>query len=151
MTAQTAARHIAAELRYTACDDTTGIVHFQAASASIPDKVNTVSYDTITGATHCDCAAALIGTHTCWHADLAPLAWARHPAMQDVRWLTDARLTAYGRKLAGMVAAYRARAGRVLPADALNLLAARAEWRQRAAVTAPVPLASFQIAVAVAA
>jgi len=149
MTARTAAQHTPAELRYTACDDTTGIVHFQAASASTPGKVNTVSYDTITGATHCDCAAALIGTHSCWHADLAPLAWTQHPAMQEVRWLTDARLAAYGRKLAGMVAIYRARIGRVLPADALNLLAARAEWRERAAGAAP--LASFPVAVAVAA
>lgn len=71
--------------------------------------------------------------------------------MQEVRWLTDARLAAYGRKLAGMVAIYRARIGRVLPADALNLLAARAEWRQRAAGAAPAPLASFPVVIAVAA
>ena len=40
-----------------------------------------------------------------------------------------------------MVNTYRARTGRVLPMDALNLIAARAEWRRRAAL-APAPVAA---------
>ncbi len=35
--------------------------------------------------------------------------------MQEVRWLTDGCLAAYGRKLAGMVAINRARIGTGLP------------------------------------
>ena len=140
MTARTALQHTPDELRYVGCDDTTGIVHFTADSASVLGKVNTISYDTATGACHCDCTAAVVGRYSCWHADLAPQAWAAHPAMQEVRWLSDARLEAYGRKLAAMVRTYAARSGRVLPMDAVNLTAARCEYRRRAARAAqPVP------------
>ena len=57
--------------------------------------------------------------------------------MHGVRRRTDARLVAYGRKLAGMVTAYLARVVRVFPTDALNLLAARAEWWEREAGATP--------------
>ena len=132
MSARSAAQHTPAELQFLSADDLTAIVAFTAPSASQPDRTNTVSYDTATGATLCDCRGAECG-RACWHADLAPVAWQRHPAARDVRWLTDARLVAYGRKVAAMVTTYRARAGRVLPADATNLIAARWEYRRRAA------------------
>lgn len=66
--------------------------------------------------------------------------------MHGVRWLTDARLVAYGRKVAAMLAAYRARAGRALPADALALTAARWEYRRRAAQAAPAPVVALPVA-----
>ena len=94
----------------------------------------------MTGACRCDCTAATVGRHPCWHATVAPLAWAAHPAMAEVRWLSDARLERYGRKLAAMARAYAARCGRVLPMDAVNLTAARHEYRRRAARAAqPAP------------
>lgn len=106
------------------------IVTFGARSARDPARTNLVSYSTATGATHCDCKAAMCG-RPCWHAELAEAAWLSHPAMQEVRWLTDARLLRYGRKLAAMTAIYEARAGRPLRADTVNLAAARSEWRRR--------------------
>ncbi len=140
MTARTMAQHTPGELRYAGCDEAAGLVFFQADSKSQPGKVNTVALDATTGACHCDCTAATVGLHSCWHADLAPLAWAAHPAMQEVRWLSDARLEAYGRKLGAMVRTYAARIGQVLPMDAVNLTAARCEYRRRAARAAhPVP------------
>ncbi len=61
--------------------------------------------------------------------------------MLDARWLTDAEPIAYGKKLGAMCRSYRARAGRVLPMDAASLIAARSEWRRRAAL-APAPVAA---------
>jgi hypothetical protein len=138
MSQRTAPLHSPSELTLIGADDATGIVTFTAPSASTPGKVNTVALDTATGAILCDCTGAECG-RACWHADLVGAAWAASPAMRDVRWLTADQLARYGRKLAAMAANYRARCGRVLPADALNLVAARCEWRRRAAL-APVPL-----------
>jgi len=140
MSARTAARHTPAELVLVAVDDTTGIVTFQAASQSNPVQPNHVSLDTTTGAIHCDCKGAQCH-EDCWHADLVATAWLAAPAMQDVRWLTAARLVRYGKTAAAMVNTYRARTGRVLPMDALNLIAARSEWRRRTAL-APAPVAA---------
>jgi hypothetical protein len=132
MSTATAARHTFAELRYHACDEITGIATFVADSASTPGKLNTTALDTTSGATLCDCRGAECG-HDCWHQDLIAAAWLAAPAMRDMRWLSDAQLRRYGCKHAAMVAAYRTRCGRVLLADALNLIAARAEWRRRVA------------------
>ena len=140
MTDRTTAQHTPAELRLAGCDEAVGLVRFQADSKSQPGRVNTVTLDTTTGACRCDCTAATVGRHPCWHATVAPLAWAAHPAMAEVRFLSDARLQAYGRKLAAMVRAYAARTGHVLPMDAVNLTAARCEYRRRAARAArPAP------------
>ncbi len=133
-------RHTAAELRYLACDDLTGIVAFTAPSAHRPGHRNAVSYDAATGATHCDCKGARCG-HACWHEALVAAAWADHPARREVRALTAPRLLAYGKKAAAMLTVYRARTGRVLPLDAVNLLAARCEYRDRLAL-ANAPLAA---------
>ncbi len=140
MSARTAPLHSPAELTLATCDDITAIVAFVAPSASTPGKYNTVSLDTATGAIHCDCKGAECGRE-CWHRDLVAAAWAQSPAMREVAWLSDARLARYGAKLAGMVVQYRARTGRALALDVVNLLAARAEWRRRAAA-APAPVAA---------
>jgi len=137
--------HSAADLTYADCDETTGIVHFTAASHHRPGHLNTVSLDTTTGAIHCDCKGAQCD-QACWHADHVAAAWLASPAMQDVRWLTVARLVRYGTTAAAMVNTYRARIGRVLPMDAANLIAARSEWRRRAALATPVADADLPLA-----
>ncbi len=68
MSVRTAALHCPAELTFSGADDLTAIVTFTAASASSPGAVNTVTYDTATGAIHCDCAGAECG-RDCWHID----------------------------------------------------------------------------------
>jgi len=145
MSTRTAAQHTPAELRYHGCDETTGIVAFVADSHHQPGTLNTVSFDTTTGAIHCDCKGAQCH-EDCWHADLVAVAWLASPAMQDVRWLTAARLVRYGTTAAAMVDTYRARIGRVLPLDAANLIAARSEWRRRAALATPVADADIPLA-----
>ena len=145
MSARTAARHTPAELVLVAVDDTTGIVTFTAPSKSHPAQPNHVSLDTATGAIHCDCKGAQCH-EDCWHADLVAAAWLGSPAMRDVRWLTAARLVRYGTTAAAMVNTYRARTGRVLPMDAANLIAARSEWRRRAALATPVADADIRLA-----
>ena len=146
MSTRTAPLHSPAELVFVAADDLTGIVTFQAPSKSHPAQPNTTSLDTTTGAIHCDCKGADCGRR-CWHADHVLAAWLRTGAMLDARWLTDAELTRYGTKLAGMVRIYRARTGRILLADQVNLVAARAEWRRRqTAAFAAVPVAVVETA-----
>jgi len=137
MSIRTAALHTPSELTLIGADDTTGIVTFTAPSKSHPATPNTVSLDTATGAILCDCKGAECG-RACWHGDHVAAAWLRSPAMADVRWLTDTQLVRYGAKTAAMVATYRARTGRALNADAVNLVAARSEWRRRASL-APLP------------
>ena len=139
MSARTAPLHRPAELALIGCEDRTGIAVFQAASAHDAARVNTTALDTITGQILCDCKGAEFG-RVCWHMDHALAAWERTPAMRAARALTDAALLRRGRKLAAMVEAYRARIGRPLPDDVTALVAARGEWRRRAAL-AP---ASFQ-------
>jgi len=140
MSIRTAALHTPAELAFVGCDDVTGIVTFTAPSKSHPAQPNHVAYDTATGAIHCDCTGAQCH-EDCWHADLAAAAWLASPAMREVRWLTDVRLVRYGTAAAAMVDTYRARTGRVLPMDAINLVAARCEWRRRAATATPLVVA----------
>ena len=137
MSTATAARHTPAELTFVGADDLTGIAVFQAASAHDAARVNTTALDTTTGATLCDCKAAEFG-RVCWHMAHALAAWQRTPAMRVARALADAALLRRGRKLAAMVGTYRARIGRPLPDDVTALVAARSEWRRRAAL-APAP------------
>lgn len=135
------ARHAPAELAYAGCDDITGIVEFTAPSASATRQaVNTVSYDTSTGAIHCDCTAAMCG-RACWHACWVVAAWERHQAMREVRILLGPQLLAFGRKHARLADTYRRRIGRVGEYDGVRLVAARYEWRHRA-VLAIAPLAA---------
>ena len=141
MSTATAALHSPAELAFVAADDLTGIVTFRAPSKRHPAQPNTTGLDTLTGAIHCACKGADCGRR-CWHADHVAAAWLRTGVMLDVRWLTDAELARYGTKLAGMVRIYRARTGRVLLADQVKLVAARAEYRRRLAAARPaVPVA----------
>jgi len=133
MSARTAALHRPAELRFLDACDRTNIVHFQSDSRHAAARTNTTGLDVLTGATFCDCQGAECGRQ-CWHRDLVAAAWAAHPAMREVRFLDAAKLLRYGRKAAAMIAVYRARTGRVLPMDAVNLLAARCEFRDRLAL-----------------
>ncbi len=144
MSARTMAQHSPAELTLAACDDTTAIVSFVAPSASTPGKHNTVSLDTATGAIFCDCKGAECGRE-CWHRDLVLQAWERHPAVLDVKWLPTDRLIRYGMKVSAMAAVYMARCGRTLPADAVAILAARYEFRRRAAA-APAAIVALPVA-----
>jgi len=134
------ARHSAAELTYADCDETTGIVHFTAASHHRPGQRNTVSLDTYSGATFCDCKAAQTG-QLCWHRCWVVAAWQRHPAVAEARVLIGSRLLTFGKKHARLVATYRQRIGRAGDYDAVRLLAARWEYRQRTAIAA-MPLAA---------
>ena len=134
------ARHSAAELTYADCDETTGIVAFTAASHHRPGQRNTVSLDTYTGATFCTCKAAETG-QLCWHRCWVVAAWQRHQAVAEARVLIGSRLLTFGRKHARLVATYRQRIGRAGDYDAVRLLAARWEYRQRTAIAA-MPLAA---------
>ncbi len=141
MSVLTAPQHTAAELTFISCDHVTGIVAFAAPSQHDAARTNIVSLDTTNGAIHCTCKGAECGRR-CWHADHVLTAWRASPAMLGVRWLSDAGLVRYGRKTRRMVSIYAARTGRVRPADTLALIAARHEWRRRAArVAALAPTA----------
>jgi len=134
------ARHSAAELTYADCDETSGIVHFTAPSGHKPGTVNTVSLDTYTGHIFCDCKGASCD-RLCWHCCYVTAAWQAHPAVAEARVLSAARLLTYGQKHARLVATYRQRIGRAGDYDAVRLLAARWEYRQRTAIAA-APLAA---------
>ncbi len=140
MSTRTAPQHTPAELTFLGCDDTTGIAAFTVRSLHDAARTNTPAIDTLTGETYCDCRGAECG-RACWHQDHIAAAWLASPAMQQVRWLTDAQLYRYGRKHRLCVDTYRARTGRALPADMVALTAARCEWRRRrSAALAPVAL-----------
>ena len=133
MSTATKTLHRPAELALIGCDDRTGIVVFQAASAHDAHRVNTTALDTTTGQILCDCRAAEFG-RVCWHADHVAAAWRQTPAMRACRFLSPGALLNQGRKAAAMVATYRARCGRPLQDDVLMLVASRSEWRRRAAL-----------------
>ncbi len=130
---KTAAAHVAAELTFCSADTTTGIVAYTAPSASQTGRVNTVSLDTATGDTHCDCRASECG-RGCWHVALVARAWAQTMWTEGVQWLTDAQLVRSSSKARRMVDNYTARIGRSRSEDRVALLAARAEYRRRKAL-----------------
>ena len=134
------ALHRPAELAYAGGDETSGIVHFAAPSRHNPGTTNTVSLDTYTGHIFCDCKGAQCD-RLCWHACWVTAAWQAHPAVAEARALTSARLLLFGQKHARLVATYRRRIGRPGAHDAVRLLAARWEYRQRRAIEA-IPLAA---------
>ncbi len=132
--------HRAAELTYADCDETSGIVHFTAPSTSKRGTLNTVSLDTYSGQIFCDCTGALTN-HLCWHCCYVTAAWQAHPAAAEARVLIGSRLVTFGKKHARLVATYRQRIGRAGDYDAVRLIAARWEFRQRKAI-AHMPLAA---------
>lgn len=134
-TPQSAAAHTPAELTFLDACDLTGIVHYAAPSKHEAGRINVVGLDTTTGAIACDCKAAQCG-RSCWHGAHVAAAWLASPAMLAVRWLTAAQLVRYGTKHALCVATYRTRIDRALADDMLALVAARCEFRRRAALTA---------------
>jgi hypothetical protein len=137
MSARTAPLHRPSELALIGCDDRTNIAVFQVPSAHDANRINTTALDLTTGTILCDCKGAECGRR-CWHTDLAIQAWHRTPAMVAARYLSDTALTNQGRKAAHMVAVYRQRIGRPLADDVIALVAARSEWRRRAALASPV-------------
>lgn len=145
MSIKTAAAHTAAELTLVSADATSGIVAYTAPSAHDVARVNTVSLDTVTGDTHCDCRASECG-RACWHVALVADAWAQTMWDAGVQWLTDAQLVRMGAKARTMVETYTARIGRNRSEDRIALLVARGEYRRRvrlglltAPVTTPTP------------
>ena len=134
------ALHRPAELTYADCDETTGIVAFTTASHHRPGQRNITSLDTYTGATFCTCKAAETG-QLCWHRCWVVAAWERHQAVAEARVLLGSRLLTFGRKHGRLVETYRQRIGRAGDYDAVRLLAARWEYRQRHAIAA-MPLAA---------
>jgi hypothetical protein len=132
--------HSAADLTYADCDETSGIVHFTAPSGHKPGTVNIVSLDTYNGHLFCDCKGAQCD-RLCSHCCYVVAAWQRHPAVAEARVLIGSRLVTYGQKHARLVETYRQRIGRAGDYDAVRLLAARWEYRQRAAI-AVMPLAA---------
>lgn len=136
MSATTLTRHHPSELTFAGADDILNVVHFTAPSRGTAGKVNTVSLDTVSGAIHCDCTAATVGTSSCWHGDWVSAAWANHEARQLARRFTSGQLMQTGRKLAHMCKTYRARVWKCVPQDQVMLVAARCEYRERAALAA---------------
>ena len=134
---RTRVEHTYRDLVYVGVSGADGeVITYGAASASTPGKTNLVSYDVQTGEVECTCRWCETHPHdepACWLARSVVAAWERHPACQEVAQLGDTALLAYGSKLASFVRQYRERTGRALPADLTNLLAARTEYRRRAA------------------
>lgn len=133
MSMTTARQHHPSELTFAGADDITNTVHFTAPSKGTPGKVNTVALDTVSGSIHCDCTGAACG-RSCWHGAWVSAAWSNHEARQLARRYTSAQLLKTGRKLAHMCATYRARIWRCVPQDQVMLVAARCEYRERAAL-----------------
>jgi len=122
--------HCPSELRFHSADETLNIAYFVADSASAPRQVNVVGLDILTGESHCSCRAAECG-RACWHAALIQASWDGHEArILAARYNAD-QLATIGRKAETMCRIYRLRIGRCLPADAVTLLACRAETQAR--------------------
>lgn len=136
MSSATLVLHHHSELTFAGADTALNVVHFTAASKSKRGKVNTVSLDTVSGAIHCDCTAATVGTSSCWHSDWVGAAWAHHEARRVARGMTFQQLIKAGKKARHMVDYYNSRIWRCVPADAAMLVATRCEYRERAALAA---------------
>ena len=131
MSAATAALHRTAELTFARADDVLNQVHYTSVSASGANgATNHTALDVITGEVLCSCKGAECG-RACWHADLIAAARAAHPAVALARQYTTEQLVKAGTKAARMCRVYRARAWRVLPADAVAVVACRQEYRRR--------------------
>jgi len=126
----TSLTHCPTELTYHSADEALNIAYFTADSVSAPGQVNVIGLDILTGESHCSCRAAECG-RACWHAALIQASWDGHQARILAARYNDAQLATIGRKAATMCCIYRLRIGRCLPADALTLLACRAETQAR--------------------
>ena len=132
-------RHRPDELRYVGCSDDREIVWLAADSASTPGKVNSVSWDRVARVAHCDCTAAAIGKHECWHAHWAEAAYIAELARQFVIQLDDAALADTGRMARERVDQGQAFWPAASPLDGAILDAARREWcRRQGAAPAPI-------------
>jgi len=118
------------DLTFIDADDRTNIVHYSAPSQSRPGDANIVALDILSGSTFCNCKASECGKG-CWHQELVQAAWDGHPARILAARYSDAQLHASGKKASHMCAWARHRRFRVLPADALALVAARGEYKRR--------------------
>lgn len=125
MSFASAAHHEPADLIFVSADDIHNTVTFQAASASRANGPwNTIVLDVLTGESLCNCKGAE-ANRECWHATLVRAAWDGHPARVLASRYTDDQLVAAGTKAARMCRVYRRRSWRVLPADAVALVACR--------------------------
>ncbi len=149
MTARTAARHTAAELRFVGCSMGHEIVWFAADSSSTPGKVNTIAWDTVSRTAHCDCAAAETGQYSCWHADLVEVAYLAELARQFVARLDDAALAAAGRMARARVDAAATFWAAATLLDHAMLAACRDAYRRRCTAVA-VPMIAFPVVTTVA-
>lgn len=134
----TSLHHCPTELRYHSADDTLNVAYFVADSKSAPGKVNVIGLDVLTGESHCSCRAAECG-RACWHAALVQAAWDGHCARALAAYFGADQLAQAERKAASMIAAYRARCGRVLPSDQLILLACRSMRQELATAVTVIP------------
>jgi hypothetical protein len=138
MSFQSASHHEPAELTFVSADDINNLVTFRAVSVSGSNGgYNYASLDVASGEWHCSCKGAATGRE-CWHGSLLQAAWDAHPARVLASRYTTAQLLRAGVKAARMARVYRARAWRVLPADAVALVACRSVFleRKRAALVA---------------
>lgn len=131
MSFTSAAHHEPAELEYVSADDINNLVTFRAVSVSGANGgYNYASLDVASGEWHCSCKGAATGRE-CWHAALLQAAWDAHPARVLASRYTTAQLLRAGVKAARMCRAYRGRTWRVLPADAVALVACRSVYLER--------------------
>ena len=132
MSIRTAAQHTPADLTWIGKD--AELVFCSAASASQPGRVNTVSLDTTTGETVCDCRASAHGL-MCWHRDLIRARYIEETARQYIARETDLdTIAAIGRQAKALIEAAGADAS---PLDQAMYQAARVAWHERAASAAP--------------
>jgi hypothetical protein len=134
MSFTTAAHHEPKELEYVSADDVLNVVTFRAPSKSqAHGAYNYASLDVVTGEAHCSCKGAETGRE-CWHITLLVAAFEAQPAVALARQYTGDQLVKAGTKSARMCRVYRARTWRVLPADAIALIACRYEFLRRKGV-----------------
>lgn len=145
MSARTAALHTADELTFHGIRGEVAV--FSAPSKSKPGTRNVIVRDVATGEFHCDCTGADTGRR-CWHADHLETAWLMRDVAPFVAALADDELLA-----TGTAAKARTEAGSGTRTDLLVWLQARVEWkaRERAATSAPAPVAMLPVTMEAAA
>lgn len=131
MSFTSAMQHCPTELEYVSADDINNLVTFRAVSRSgAHGAYNYASLDVVTGEWHCSCKGAETNKE-CWHGTLLRAAFEALPAVVLARQYTTEQLLRAGTKAARMVRAYRGRTWRVLPADAVALVACRSVYLER--------------------
>jgi hypothetical protein len=133
MSYTSASQHCPTELVFVDADDITNVVTYRSASYSRPGAEHTTTLNTRTGERTCTCTGCAHGRE-CWRVTLIAAAWEGHPARVLARQYTAKQLRAAGDKHRNMIAIYRNRCWRTLPADRVGLVACRQEFRERRAL-----------------